>query len=912
MSVNNRLVGLVREALQGLHMTLMDAHAASVLNSFTILEGLRSVLLEQVLPEEEVPLSGFTARDVTLELIIDMLFLPQDAAAQQQPQTADRPRTATILQFIEQSLSPERVSQNNVPAKAVKEALSLCVDCVTRVGPLMTRQNLVAIRRGCVDAFVLLFRVKSLQAVQAEALSLILAVIRRGKRVLHAADVDPRNILGLATRVCQGAASSTGQTVRAVALQLIGALADEYPSQLGPEAKSMLQHFLNALESQAQREEPEVTLSEGLLKGFSDYLNQFSSTVDEGAAYLSTLYRFLLATFLLAAEAASRYAMAHAALEMLQRHARLFKEHLVATALETSEVLSKLCGHKNVPLHKRAFPAAGAFLQTLSLELCTGTRHSKERATQVLGSLLVHLKKHMASNGRYEVSYAITAYGLFARPLAFYVGKQALQTLMSEVMFQCEAIFSRGQDEVEEATTHLSQYLNTYACFLLEDVELLPSHVESINSLLHTVLVMYPMPFHFPKLRLMTAPAVLRLLCATARHEATHGVLASFVQRALLLTGASSDVFGEGKDLGERQPPRQQLTAANRNNEDDEPFFPQQRPATDDGALYDEYVPLWKVLLTKPGPEVLARWGFPWTDARGLTSDTVAEITNSVRSTLLNSIVDFMLPLDLKCSTVELARTGGAADVRPAPTPLGTINAHEAHQGAIAISGDAIAPANPKDFNMFLNLVQFFDAVAATLLLPDDAVTWGTQLTEPLIRMGTAYPHVSGFYSMLASLAAQLTLVPAFKPVTETSDSTTTAFSPQLSAVRELLARYVTTAHARLADYSHELRVACLRFLLTCPLGHVVTLEQSVVPIATSLQVGLVHEPAALLAFDRLLEWLEASPRRAPPVLLPAALPLVKKYAAAVATEPTRSVGRWERCKWRLADSGRKAVGIGR
>jgi hypothetical protein len=149
MSVNNRLVGLVREALQGLHMTLMDAHAASVLNSFTILEGLRSVLLEQVLPEEEVPLSGFTARDVTLELIIDMLFLPQDAATQQQqPQTADRPRTATILQFIEQSLSPERVSQNNVPAKAVKEALSLCVDCVTRVGPLMTRQNLVAIRRG--------------------------------------------------------------------------------------------------------------------------------------------------------------------------------------------------------------------------------------------------------------------------------------------------------------------------------------------------------------------------------------------------------------------------------------------------------------------------------------------------------------------------------------------------------------------------------------------------------------------------------------------------------------------------------------------------------------------------------------------------------------------------------------------
>ena len=734
----------------------------------------------------------------------------------------------SLWSFVDIAVSSETIASSSIPAKALQGVFSCCCLLLEIAPSLVQHTQLIKMRRVAFDVFLLLSRLAQHQMVQAEALRVLRVLQKELPNSLTAAEFDVKSIL---SPISRAATRSTAQTTRSEALQVIGKLCKTFPTELAAESRSVKSVLLEVLQQLAAKAEPENTVGEGLLLAFDDYLCEFSVGADEHGegAYLPKLYAFVKSALHLA-ESTSRYVFSKAALKLLKHRAFLFKELLATHAVEWLGLMEALCGHKNVELHKSAYPAAIHVLQAIAFEMCEDTKlRTPSQNSELLSQLLSKTKALLSQQGKpYSLSFAIVAYGMLAKPIARYCGAQPLLALFEELAGRCESLFSTSsQDVMEDSSRHIPAYLSTFACLLLEIDKSSPAINDAVDSMLHTMLLVYPKQYYFPKVRLSTPSAVLKVLVACRRHggQLSQNTLPSFVRRALAFSIGSSAMF-----IGADQ------SSSNRNYEPGE------------GALYEEYLELWRGLMD--ADVRVEEWGYPWTHASGC-GGAIEDERGALRQECLSQAIELV-------GCFDLALVVAAPQAHAEPTAA-------AHHMRIAVQDGFVSPKTPKDYSLFLNLVSLFGSLAPLALRRSNAsfLSWVLHYCSRLIDLSIANPHVSGFYTCLGDVLQVLQ---------HNSDSAAlSSQDEEVCQLRNTLSHFHQRVSKQLSEYTHELLYSSCKCLVQFPLS-AVPVERQAVAVQHLLDLGRDFEPAATSVITAVEYWLQHVPDQLGNTILPIVL----------------------------------------
>ena len=829
----------VREGLAAIHTTLRDAHAASLVSAEQCLQDIQQA-------SEEL------CRDPGR--LAELLVLVSARAG------------GSVVDYVDGAMSPEVLSSGRFLTRELKSAfvvlndvLQKCQDCKADVD----KAALLSLRECSFHTFLLLSRMNAQQTIQAAALQVLLSVIECSSAGACQRPTASEMQLGPSTELFLRVAAkvSSGQTVRALLLQLLGIYCKHFPAEMLRSSNAIRQLFFDVLDQLAAKTEVESTTAEGLMLGFISFLDSAcGGDTPAMSAALPKLYAFVKAGLLLASDT-SRYQLPRAALKMLKHHAFLFRELIFNDAEGMMSTMVMACGHKNQDLHKQAFPAAAAFIQTVSQELCENTSRTAQQNLDVLHMLLANLKKLLETGGRYEVSFAVCGYGLLARPVAHFLGNTELSRLMLELSYHSEALLSRGQDELEETAKHIPQYVSAFACILLELKEVTPSHLDAVDSLLHTTLLLYPKQFNFPKIKFATSPAIVRTFLALRRQQCAGAAMALFVRRGVALSIGTSKAFA---------PTPAGDVAGNTNEEGDSGIV------SGEGALFEEYFPLWESLLrTASDPNVIDSWGFPWSSTPSVSySGDVVPTVADIQKEMLFTVVEVLQQFDLEC----------VATASPEALPSSS-----AHHARLNVMAQRVMPRSPKDYSLFLNMVKLFGSLSHLLLQSIGAAQWGTFILRNLIELSTKHCHVSGFYTMLASVLEQMSKASYFS-------------SPNGVDCISVLRHFAACAMQRITEYSGELLASCVMCLLQLPVvkvpGPVVSPADISKALLIALDIGVEHPPAALAALCAIDRWSTQSPGSLSSVF-PLIVPKLRRFWQAAVREDKATSEKDVEAEWR-------------
>ncbi|CUI15513.1 DNA-dependent protein kinase catalytic subunit, putative, partial [Bodo saltans] len=747
-------------------------------------------------------------------------------------------------------------------SKCLKETFSgLCVVVELASGRITVKQ-FAQLRRCAYDTFARLSRTNTHHAVQTEAIKLLTMVVEAGaggsSPRLPAAEVDFGRTLEAIERCT--ARTTGGQGARGGALRLLGTLANAYPAEAVAFLGQILQTFRRSMEDMIAKSEPDQLAGEGVMLGLTALLHHFGSHEATEAALGSLMFPFVRGALHVTLDpqqtAQQRYRFTKATLKFLKYHAMYMRVALHGEAVTMFRVLRSLCGHKNVDLHKEAYPAAMSFLEAYAFTAC----HQSPPAQPSLLPQLIQMAKESLLRvdvEPYELSIAVSSFGALARPMAQLLTPVEMVEVFRELSGKSQALLEASEAEMESATRYLPQFLSTYAAIIYEivpDALIHSSHgqavMNAVEQLVDSVLLLFPRQYYFPKQRAATPLALMKLFLACTRHPVVLGrVCTRFVERGLTLSIGSSSMFRETVTSSGSHT-LQRLDTLDADRVDTAPPIPSDQQ---EGALYDEYMPLWHGLLTINTD--VAKWSYPWKES--LRDEEVMSHCHAIRWELMRCISQSIKVLDLHCTTQAAPNVSG---VQPDHSALGA-------------GGASISPRNPKDYSLFLCLVPFFSKVALALFdtaCGDDELLvntgeWGLVLARACIDRSCLWPHVSGYYTIVESL---LTALP--KEVLKRQGD--------LSAA---LLNFHEVAIRRIPDCSRELLFACVSCLAAYPAPQLITVDQLAAPLKTLLQLGLEYEPAATRAIQTLSTVLD--PHRAnevPTSLLSSVLPFLTSYVA--------------------------------
>lgn len=229
------------------------------------------------------------------------------------------------------------------------------------------------------------------------------------------------------------------------------------------------------------------------------------------------------------------------------------------------------------------------------------------------------------------------------------------------------------------------------------------------------------------------------------------------------------------------------------------------------------YSQLWK--------NIRASQHTAWLERRGLHGfvEKVGEfdkIAGAVYTQMFQSIIDIIDTLDLRVESQDDGKdedeTGDEEDMEDMvgnDRPI--VVAH-----ASGMTGRE-KPANQQDFDMFLNLVLFFDRVVTSGLDPACFKTSYYDLCKSLVRGSTRNPLVSGFFKILAASMRLIQRGDFFRDVPTPNvipgeDSVIQA-SSEAQPCAALITKFAREVVARSDKVFDDLLISCLSFVLSIP-----------------------------------------------------------------------------------------------
>ena len=441
-------------------------------------------------------------------------------------------------------------------------------------------------------------------------------------------------------------------------------------------------------------------------------------------------------------ENAKRFNVPRAALGVLRRHMPLLNRYVVGKHRRVFSALVHLSQHINADLRRAAFATLDAFLQEVAKEL---VKHDSAQSTEMLKDAFDYFVGyfmsllHSETSSQRERSMAIRGLGMFSGPIRqFYEGDEGIKQLrwvMDRLFYFSSAMFQDSEDETaDESINHLSSFIDAFASILHhlnQDDDVEDAILEPLEKLMGTLFKLWPRMFRVQ--RGACRLAVARLFSALFTRGA---VLETFLERftfhALIVTVSTPlavelAVTASGADTQAVL----DVEAQQMRVETDKPFF--------------DYLSLWRGLLHTERPK----------GGLGLEENLQEAMDRVTYGVFVRSLLKLIDRLDLRVAPPKDSQVAAAAaETTPGPGELEAV-VGDPHQ---------LRPLTPKDFDIFLNLVEF-----TTRLLPktrsEYLLGWMYIFVAQIMEAANRFPLVSGFYKLLTTAMRVCKRYQFFDPV---------------------------------------------------------------------------------------------------------------------------------------------------
>jgi DNA-PKcs, N-terminal/Phosphatidylinositol 3- and 4-kinase/DNA-PKcs, CC5/DNA-dependent protein kinase catalytic subunit, CC1/2/DNA-dependent protein kinase catalytic subunit, CC3/FAT domain/FATC domain len=530
----------------------------------------------------------------------------------------------------------------------------------------------------------------------------------------------------------KGARSKQSQTVRGMQLQLLGLVSELYPDLLTDIVRQrMAGMYMRGLKEQAESKSPaQRQLIAGSLLGLSHFLVHNSELIPADARQkemrMSTLFEYVFSGLVITSDM-KRYNILRAALEILQRHADLFCEYIIERIDTVFSMLTKACRHPNREFRDGIAPAAlESVLAHVSHYL---VHHSEQKSSRQVFVVLIKYFNTMMdspSSSPDDRALCIRAFGSLAKAVVVFMEDGSLPRYLTRLLQDNERLYNGPLYEVTRAVRQFPSFITSYA-LIIDELDTADASVLRFLSVMIGRLFLV-----FPNIvgrhRIENYRALTHLFTVLHRKGAIFKqLLEQVVFPALTLTVSElpdsnssnfASAIGAGVDI--------------------------QRHG------YEEYVQLWDGLLTT----TQYNWGRPV----DVPIKQVREMQEILFDHLMSGIVRLLETLNLDYQVVEESSisddrktsqddAGHARreDSLPSAPPtflrsrsdrtdlkeiLGDLNVVDdkndsgqsdtASSSSVTVSAQAdlaahLLPCMPKDYELYLNLVNF-----ARLFLTDD------------------------------------------------------------------------------------------------------------------------------------------------------------------------------------------------
>lgn len=288
------------------------------------------------------------------------------------------------------------------------------------------------------------------------------------------------------------------------------------------------------------------------------------------------------------------------------------------------------------------------------------------------------------------------------------------------------------------------------------------------------------------------------------------------------------------------------------------------------------YSCIWKNFLSSDHTLWLKKRGI-----RDLPSAVVERIAGAVYNQMFQSIIDFLDVLDLSLA-VPNDDDEDAAD----NSMIGDANTDALAPMFVAHASGMTGrekPANQMDFDMFLNLVLFYQRVATSKFKADYFKPCYYEMCKSLVKGATSNPLVSGYFKILA---ASMRLIERGNFFASLGDDKADGASGDavmkdgVISVAELCAslliKFAREVVARSEKVFDDLLISCLEFALTLP-SKLRDFDVQIPALQAALKLGVNSPMMAGIALKSLEEWV-ASDIRQLRRYLPQVLPLLNDF----------------------------------
>jgi DNA-dependent protein kinase catalytic subunit len=375
---------------------------------------------------------------------------------------------------------------------------------------------------------------------------------------------------------------------------------------------------------------------------------------------------------------------------------------------------------------------------------------------------------------------------------------------------------------VEDTISHLPSFIASFANILLELNEVDDVYVDHLENVIGTFFLVYPQLYDVK--RWSYYMAISRLFVALySKGSALQNLLSRIVFQGLTLTCSKPIV----KQSAESSP-----------------------SATQPAEYFTEYQDLWRNLLNPRIPDELE---FPEHQRK--------DLCKIIYNEFMQSIIRMVQKLVLQYNVVKESAQGEEKGEDKEAELLATSE----------VNPNLLKPVVPKDFELFLNLVNF-----CKMILPqihqELFEKWIYIFAKEVIIKSNQFPLVSGFYKLLGVTLKVSDQLKYFEQMDEAAapelDAMTDIDDEPASAVTNmdlqtkrvcftLISKFIQEVETRMKQYKDELLASCLSLVLSVPKAFV-TIADKVSSLQLCLKLGESYWPLACVALDALEQWTKS------------------------------------------------------
>ncbi|XP_070379748.1 DNA-dependent protein kinase catalytic subunit-like isoform X1 [Dermacentor albipictus] len=578
-------------------------------------------------------------------------------------------------------------------------------------------------------------------------------------------------------------------TVKVEVLCVLGIIAEHHPAAANPYSDKLLSLYLGELKQLRKTGAgKERTALAGCLQGLSGYLHSFGTGFESEPDDYFLLFKFMKDA-LVPNPATTRYDVPRAALILLSKHAALFGQLLLDEYKSLYKQIGHWSRHSNRDMKWLGVAALESFLREVAAALAEGK--DRKDHLNIFEYFIQEFQKTLRSEtNTHNLAAALKGYGLLALPCKQYLKESDVLFMLSDVLLRSEHVFQSISSPavLEDSLPLLTSFQEATASILRCATKVPESQLLLVEKL--AVLQIENFPLVAENMRVHYVKSLLFLLLAV--HPLSPTSLSQIVYQGLARTCSHP------------------IVADVEASEEEDAFTGKFRTIT-----YRRYNMLWHYLLEAVNVQEL--------NAMQVTADARSTFVCNLYDALLSAILSMVSKLNLSVKQSN------------AETETGT-NMSDPTCGVDAEC--------PKDFNIFINLVDFF---RDTFLWKRTELftKWAFVMIKKFVEYSTRCPLVSGFYKALAVCFQICEKSSYFE-----------SGSNEAKTCLCLVSSFVQETMGRLQQFKDDLLASCLELVLRAPSP--TAQEQAITRVPAlkmALQQGLSFLPLAKSTLDTLQLW---------------------------------------------------------